>query len=288
MGRKTFGIATLFVIIAALALLCPIGAFAATSADAPPTPEFPPWLTYAIAVLFNWGIVAGIRSKIKNAAVTYLSQSGRVTTVLVFIIAGLLRFIAGKFGALDDSESFMRFLAETSALAYSTLGAHTIGKSLKEAGKVLNLVLIFSLTLFIVPAAFCQTITTQTLTVAPAVRSSGTTPITEIETTFQATVFWDNTKYGIAPIRTELWRDKKLHVALFGLIKPVDKVQVGTETAIGYDIYYSKPFRKLFRNDKITVVFTPYWGLSQDITPNEMQRIVTKPFPGVRLLVSWE
>jgi hypothetical protein len=161
----------------------------------------------------------------------------------------------------------------------------------KKLNQIIGSVMVLCLLMcgFCTSPAQCQVLQTQTMTVLPQVRSIGVTPPLEVVSTqtFSATAFWDKNSYAVAPVGREIWRYGKLHNTVFAYIRPEDKVQVGAIDAIGYDIYFSKPFRKLFKNPSLTVVFTPCWGIAQDLTANANGDVDTKPYPGLSVTVRW-
>lgn len=286
--RKT-GFLAVFVIIAAFLLLCPVGAFAATSSE--PAPKIPEWVVYVVGILFNIGFVSAIRSQAQAAGKKWLLQSGRMSYVIVFAICALEQLCSGWFGQLDNASAFLAFIQQVAIMTSAVLGTHTLGKTGKEMYKAVNTtaptpyVLVAVLMLAtLATGAQCQvTTTSQTILLPPQIRSIGVTPLLQVTDSFTVTAFWDKQTTRIAPIGTDIWRYGKFHNSLFLGVTPDDNLQFSGIDGTGYDIDLSKGPRQWFKLPTLTVTLTPYYAVNADITgPNRG----IKPFPGASLTIS--
>ena len=83
---------------------------------------------YVVAVLFNIGAVAGLRSRAATKGKAFLS-SGRFAFIAVYLLCFVELLITGRFGALENSTALIDLIQQASVMATAAVGTHSVAKT---------------------------------------------------------------------------------------------------------------------------------------------------------------
>jgi hypothetical protein len=111
-----------------LLVLLAVPALAATEASGGFDASAMTIVGYVVAVLFNIGAVAGLRSRAATKGKAFLS-SGRFAFIAVYLLCFVELLITGRFGALENSAALIDLIQQASVMATAAVGTHSVAKT---------------------------------------------------------------------------------------------------------------------------------------------------------------
>lgn len=128
-------------------------------------------LAYVVGILFNIGVVAGIRKSAADKGKKFL-QSGRFALFVTFALCFIEQLVVGKFAALESAPAFIALCQQAWIMAAAVTGTHALGKTAGQALKILPILLVGLLMCGFCGEGLCQPMEPLALT-APVVQYAG-------------------------------------------------------------------------------------------------------------------
>lgn len=121
---------------------------------------------YIVGILFNIGVVAGIRSRFSDSGKRFLT-SGRFAFGAVYLLCFVELLVTGKFAAFDSAAALVSLIQSAAVMAWAAVGTHGAAKTTGLSSSLVKLI-FGSVLLALAFTALCVPVGAQ---VQPAVLS---------------------------------------------------------------------------------------------------------------------
>lgn len=84
-------------------------------------------IAYIVAIIFNMGVVAGIRNWAITATKSFW-EKGRTAVAIVFLLGVVEQVLVSKGAALQEPDAFVEMLKTAWLMAAGSMGLHAVKK----------------------------------------------------------------------------------------------------------------------------------------------------------------
>jgi uncharacterized membrane protein len=92
-------------------------------------------VAFVLGIVFNIGVVAAVRNKLKTKGEQYFFARGRGAMVILFVLCFAEKLVLGHFGALHSPEALIALVQQTLDMVGAAMGVHITGGAIMDALK---------------------------------------------------------------------------------------------------------------------------------------------------------